>query len=71
MHKILLNELKLEKLGILETTINAIEISFIAWKSKNSVNNKSLIVYVDHVSLGFLFMLVSRIHKFTDLIMHN
>ena len=71
MHKILLNELKLEKLGILETTINAIEISFIAWKSKNSVNNKSLIVYVDHVSLGFLFMLVSRIHKFADLIMHN
>ena len=37
LHKILLNGLKLEKLGILEISINAIEISFIAWKSKNSV----------------------------------
>ena len=34
LHEILLKKIKLEKLGIRETAMNAIERSFIAWKVK-------------------------------------
>ena len=37
LHKILLNEIKLEKLGILETKINAIKKQFIVWKNKSNI----------------------------------